>query len=244
MVEKLLLSRSEFFECMGVCLCDSYGVPNCSIRLLSRIMYPGQSITRSLVAVGMWCAKELKLVQFKQCTIRKTWMWQAMFIKTQANFVRALHINWSRKHWLIFYFALISLVEFTLESETCECRTMFRVILWIQCNVSWVPHSIWRNGNNYLYHSLQHNCIVIHEICPFDYCDTSLLILNLNKSELQCMDNRSGILCGSCQTELSLTLGSNECKKCENKYLTLHHCWNRTGSVTSDIQLHTVSREY
>ena len=38
---------------LGVCLCDSNGVPNCSFRLLSRIMYPGQSITRSLVAVGM-----------------------------------------------------------------------------------------------------------------------------------------------------------------------------------------------
>ena len=233
---------------LGVCLCDSNGLPDCSNRLLSRSIHPGESITLSLVAVGMckginsgtiqavYNKEDMDVTgdvyqdagnscqnytyQFKQ----KTLSVQKSVLKIGVLERTSFHLN--LKPLLTIGVTFLPCpnffsIEFTLESETCECRTMFRMIPWIQCNVSWVPHPIQRNGNNWLYHSLQHNCIVIHENCPFDYCDTSLVFLNLNKSELQCMYNRSGILCGACQTGLSLTLGSNQCETCENKYLTL-----------------------
>ena len=35
------------------------------------------------------------------------------------------------------------------------------------------------------------------------------------------MDNRSGFLCGQCQSELSLMLGSKKCGVCTNSYIAL-----------------------
>ena len=47
--------------------------------------------------------------------------------------------------------------------------------------------------------------------------------INLNESDLQCNYNRSGILCGQCQSGLSLILGSNRCSDCTNTsiYITI-----------------------
>ena len=55
----------------------------------------------------------------------------------------------------------------------------------------------------------------------FDYCIISIVSLNLNESDLQCTYNRSGILCGQCQSGFSLMLGSNQCGHCSNYYLFL-----------------------
>uniref|UniRef100_A0A1X7TU31 TRP C-terminal domain-containing protein n=1 Tax=Amphimedon queenslandica TaxID=400682 RepID=A0A1X7TU31_AMPQE len=58
-------------------------------------------------------------------------------------------------------------------------------------------------------------------VCPFDYCNTSAVYLNIDDPDTQCTLNRSGILCGQCQAGLSLMLGSNRCQSCSNKYLVL-----------------------
>ena len=84
-----------------------------------------------------------------------------------------------------------------------------------------MPHPISRYGNNWLYYNRQYNCTIAYEHCPFDYCITANVSLNLNESDLQCTYNRSGTLCGQCQSELSLMLGSNQCGHCSNYYLFL-----------------------
>ena len=90
-----------------------------------------------------------------------------------------------------------------------------------QCNISLMPHPISRFSNNWLYYNSEHNCTVAYEHCPFDYCIRSNVSLNLNESDLQCAYNRSGILCGQCQSGLSLMSGSNQCGHCSNYYLFL-----------------------
>ena len=55
--------------------------------------------------------------------------------------------------------------------------------------------------------------------CPFDYClpPSSNIQINLNLkhgSDKQCSNNRSGLLCGVCQTHFSLSLGSSCCIPC------------------------------
>ena len=102
----------------------------------------------------------------------------------------------------------------------CVCDDIINVVK-PQCSVSWMPYPIKRSGNNWLSYSEEYNCIIAHTNCPFDYCDTSLISLNLNNSELQCMHNRSGFLCGQCQSGLSLMLGSNKCGVCTNSYIAL-----------------------
>ena len=61
---------------------------------------------------------------------------------------------------------------------------------------------------------------VIESVCPFDYCQptTELVSINLNipgGADAQCAYNRTGRLCGACQSNFSLSLGSSHCIRCE-----------------------------
>ena len=44
--------------------------------------------------------------------------------------------------------------------------------------------------------------------CPLDYCKPEDIELNLELPDEQCAFDHSGILCGGCRSELSLTLGT------------------------------------
>lgn len=60
---------------------------------------------------------------------------------------------------------------------------------------------------------------IIHPHCPLDYCKPtdSPVYINFNEdngANAQCAHNRSGMLCGSCQPDLSLSLGSSCCLTC------------------------------
>ena len=63
--------------------------------------------------------------------------------------------------------------------------------------------------------------VAIHRHCPFDFCEDKAKYINLQKSEEQCNYNRSNVLCGACQANLSLVLGTSNCKKCSNFFLLL-----------------------
>ena len=112
-------------------------------------------------------------------------------------------------------------VGLTLSSKACQCNNVIKSISGTQCSIDWMPHPIRRSGNNWLSYNQQYNCTVAHKNCPFDYCNTSAVYLNLTHPDLQCTIGRSGTLCGECQSGLSLTLGSNKCESCNNKYLSL-----------------------
>ncbi len=57
---------------------------------------------------------------------------------------------------------------------------------------------------------------LFHRYCPYSYCLSNVSYIMLNDTDMQCSSNRSGILCGECQSGLSLTLGQNTCAKCSN----------------------------
>ena len=79
----------------------------------------------------------------------------------------------------------------------------------------------------------QYYRLTVHPYCPFDYCVNDKVIFPLNNMDMQCANNRSGILCGACSTKqcndngacnstgYSLVLGSSHCKQCSNVYLLL-----------------------
>ena len=61
-----------------------------------------------------------------------------------------------------------------------------------------------------------------HRHCPRDYCSSLKVSIELMFPDKQCSSNRSGVLCGRCQTGYSLQLGGNKCIECNNwNYLTL-----------------------
>ncbi len=62
---------------------------------------------------------------------------------------------------------------------------------------------------------------LVHDHCPFDYCNTSTMKVLLSDSDKQCMYDRSGVLCGKCSTNQSAVFGSSKCKKCNNRWISL-----------------------
>ena len=58
---------------------------------------------------------------------------------------------------------------------------------------------------------------VVYPNCPFDYCLSTSPPVDLNQpngADAQCAFNRSSLLCGSCRSGLSLSLGSSCCLPC------------------------------
>ena len=60
---------------------------------------------------------------------------------------------------------------------------------------------------------------ISHEQCPDDYCHPSSPPVHINFSsidgpDMQCAFNHTGILCGRCKPNLSLSLGSSRCIEC------------------------------
>ena len=66
---------------------------------------------------------------------------------------------------------------------------------------------------------------IIYPNCPYDYCKYGqTLSINLNQpngADAQCAFGRSALLCGSCQSDLSLSLGSSRCVHCPSHWPVL-----------------------
>ena len=69
--------------------------------------------------------------------------------------------------------------------------------------------------------SSETNDAIVHPHCPYDFCKSDPMDLNLEHPDNQCQYNRSGILCGNCQNGSSLALGTSQCLQCTNVYLLL-----------------------
>ena len=81
--------------------------------------------------------------------------------------------------------------------------------------------------------------LILHPNCPFDYCTSEETYLEVADSDKQCNYNRSGLLCGKCNKDLSITLGSSHCLQYSNAYLSLLAAFAFAG-VALVIFLHVV----
>ena len=103
----------------------------------------------------------------------------------------------------------------------CDCAPLLRE-KHITCSIK--TQAITRPPPKWIgyFHSSRKSAgVLLHDNCPFDYCKSEELPIKLNESDAQCAFMRSGILCGACQSGLSLTLGTSQCKECSNIYLAL-----------------------
>ena len=80
---------------------------------------------------------------------------------------------------------------------------------------AWISNNTKENAANY----------PVYSNCPFDYCNSNKTVqINLNQingADAQCAFNRAGLLCGSCQPGLSLSLGSSQCLSCSSYWPAL-----------------------
>ena len=113
------------------------------------------------------------------------------------------------------------------ETTVCDCICDSRLKPYItNCNAS--TELLTREGTFWItYITTGDNDTsgyLIYPHCPLNYClpPTSRVEINLNipnGDDMQCADGRSGTLCGSCNSNLSLSLGSSRCIPCSNKWL-------------------------
>ena len=118
---------------------------------------------------------------------------------------------------------------FSLNNSKCSCSASLNHNLVVGCDVQtglishagsyWIQ-PIFTNSTYKGFHWCTH--------CPNGYCKprnkTHPILLNFSSNEhdsLQCADNHSGTLCGACSEGYSLTLSSFECKRCEDRFLSL-----------------------
>ena len=73
--------------------------------------------------------------------------------------------------------------------------------------------------------------VLVHNHCPFDYCKDRNIQLNMEHPDEQCALSRSGVLCGSCQQNLSHVLGTSNCKECSSHFLLLIPIFIAAGIV-------------
>ena len=105
---------------------------------------------------------------------------------------------------------------------TCKCHNNIQQYIE-QCNISsgafvrqpqvraWISYV---NDTGYL----------IYPNCPFDYCSSLNTSIDLNQpsgADAQCAFKHSSLLCGSCQQNFSLSLGSSHCLPCPNHWAAL-----------------------
>ena len=91
--------------------------------------------------------------------------------------------------------------------------------------------------NDYSYLMIKH--------CPLDYCQPEKSIVQINLSEaggadVQCVNGRSGILCGVCRPGLSLSLGRSKCISCNKDRWALQFIEVAVGALVAGVLLVTV----
>ena len=105
---------------------------------------------------------------------------------------------------------------FTLlgEPPVCDCYPELTGN-GIQCRiVNKAEYFSWRSK---VWMNVDGGGVIYNRYCPFDYCQTTSTELNLLLyPDSQCNNNRAGRLCGNCQDNYSLAIGSSRCILCSN----------------------------
>ena len=100
------------------------------------------------------------------------------------------------------------------ENVTCDIVS-FNIkhngLLWIGTNDTSTPF----NANQ-----TNPNACIINEDCLL-YCSPNPVTFKMNDTDLQCVDDRGQVMCGSCRDGYSLLMGSNKCGHCDNDYMII-----------------------
>ena len=103
----------------------------------------------------------------------------------------------------------------------CDCDERLKKRFTESCNIT--TGTIFRPSGSTFWvgHYNDSRGLILHPHCPFDYCTEEEMNVDVDSSDTQCNNNRSGVLCGECGYNLSLALGNSRCLECSNDYLAL-----------------------
>jgi len=220
----------------SICKCANFTDYQCSSHELGQV-YPGQTLTTHLIVPRSLSSNNsvILLVETAHlpptgCRVTKATEMSQMHTSPGCN---QYHFTvWSNRTECelylsmggipeIFYVKLLPCpVGFSLHHclQKCHCDPVLNcdVMSVTTCNLA--DGTILRPANSWI-SADSVNGYHVSSQCPFDYCLSYSSYLNLSTPDMQCQFNRSGVLCGHCQQDLSAVFGSSQCKKCSNIYL-------------------------
>ena len=106
------------------------------------------------------------------------------------------------------------------DNVNCECICDSALYPYItRCNST--TSSLLREGNSWIMYvnDTDPYRYVIYPYCPYGYChpaddNVSINLTIPNGADAQCANRHAGVLCGGCQPNFSLSLGSSRCLPC------------------------------
>ena len=228
-----------------VCFCNTTSnLPDCSDRTHHIQTYPGLEINTSIATVGYYggTSPGVVLVSAQHATLVRSYSqnattncFQLHILLQNTSSTTALvdiRVDGGLQGWgvSIGVDILECPIGFTQISGQCQCEK-FLDTSNVQCNLSATPFKFLRSGNSWFAYNNNTQCITGTTNCPFDYCNRSNVLFDIMAPDRQCVANRVGILCGQCQSNLSIMLGSNRCGTCSNWYLFLLPVFALAGIV-------------
>ena len=228
-----------------VCFCNNSGLPDCSDRTQHHMQsYPGLEINTSIATVGYYGGTSPGVVQVstQHATLVRSYgqsvnnnCFQLHILLQNTSSVTALvdiRVDSGLPGWDLSIGVDMREcpIGFTKISGQCHCE-QFLSASNVQCNLSTASVEFLRSGNSWFAYINNTQCITGTTNCPFDYCNQSNVSFDIMAPDRQCMGNRTGILCGQCQSHLSIMLGSNRCGTCSNWYLFLLPVFALAGIV-------------
>ena len=234
-----------------VCFCNISNLPDCSDRTPRHVQtYPGQEIDTTIATVGHYggtspgvvqvSAQHAKLVRFYgQNETTNCFQLHVLLQNTSSTTALVdIKVEGGLKDWGLSL--TVDILEcpigFVAVDQTSGLRQCKCVPLLtdnnVQCNVSLEPYKFLRSGNSWFaYINNTQQCVTGTNNCPFGYCNQSNVLFDIMAPDRQCLGNRTGILCGQCQSHLSIMLGSNRCGTCSNWYIFLLPVFALAGIV-------------
>ena len=228
-----------------VCFCNNSGSPDCTDRTQHHMQsYPGLEINTSIATVGYYGGTSPGVVQVstQHATLVRSYgqsfnknCFQLHILLQNTSSTTALvdiRVDSGLPGWGLSIGVDITEcpIGFTKISGQCHCE-QFLSASNVQCNLSTTGVEFLRSGNSWFAYINNTQCITGTTNCPFDYCNQSNVSFDIMAPDRQCMGNRTGILCGQCQSHLSIMLGSNRCGTCSNWCLFLLPVFALAGIV-------------
>ena len=225
-----------------VCFCTSEGEPDCEYRLPLIRVKKGETFTVPLVAVdqvnhsisanisastdgGLGEGQQNQEVE-RMCTDLTFNLFSSVDSEIITLFANGPCGNspLSTRQINIQFLKCTCPIGFEPSSKkisTCECNCDSKLFPHITTGNATTNSLLRVNTNSWIsYTNDTHpQGYIIHPFCPVGYCHPPSVIVQLdlnipNGADAQCAYNRTGVLCGACQENLSLSLGSSRCVSC------------------------------
>ena len=105
---------------------------------------------------------------------------------------------------------------FEQTDDRCVCERRLKKIFHNRTVCDIDSRSISNKGSAWL--SYKSDYLKLHSHCPLDFCKQEPDNISFEAPDFQCAHYRSGVICGQCQENYSIALGSNKCVACSSKY--------------------------